>query len=142
MLGIMKNEHITYDELVAISTCISQKLVTSVESAEETIRLMSLLGDLRLEIEERNTPPGCEVKIVDAGPARIAVIKELRKLTPQLFLKDAKDMTEKLPKTVLKDASLAVARAWVAALEYQGAKCELIAPPDRSTIHEITDYDS
>src|SRR3972149_10524326 len=44
------------------------------------------------------------VVLTNAGANKIAVIKALREINPNLGLKEAKDMTEQVPQEVLKDA--------------------------------------
>lgn len=65
------------------------------------------------------------VVLTDAGANKIAVIKALRELNQQLGLKEAKDLTEKLPAEVLKDAKAEEAQEAKKKLEEAGAKVEL-----------------
>lgn len=65
------------------------------------------------------------VIMTDSGANKIAVIKALRELNPQLGLKEAKDMTEKLPVEVLKDVKAEEAKQAAEKLQTAGATVEL-----------------
>jgi large subunit ribosomal protein L7/L12 len=65
------------------------------------------------------------VVLTNAGANKIAVIKALREINPSLGLKEAKDMTEKLPAEVLKDAKAEEAKAAAEKLQAAGAQVEL-----------------
>jgi large subunit ribosomal protein L7/L12 len=65
-----------------------------------------------------------DVVITDAGDKKIQVIKEVRTLT-NLGLKEAKDLVDAAPKTVLEKVSKADAEKAKAALEGAGATVEL-----------------
>jgi large subunit ribosomal protein L7/L12 len=62
------------------------------------------------------------VVIEDAGAQKIAVIKEVRALNSSLGLKEAKDLVDAVPATVLEKADKATADKAKAALEAAGAK--------------------
>ena len=62
------------------------------------------------------------VIIEDAGAQKIAVIKEVRALNSSLGLKEAKDLVDAAPATVLEKADKATADKAQAALEAAGAK--------------------
>ncbi len=62
------------------------------------------------------------VIIEDAGSQKIAVIKEVRALNSSLGLKEAKDLVDATPATVLAKADKATADKAKAALEAAGAK--------------------
>ena len=62
------------------------------------------------------------VVIEDAGSQKIAVIKEVRALNSSLGLKEAKDLVDATPATVLEKADKATADKAKAALEAAGAK--------------------
>jgi large subunit ribosomal protein L7/L12 len=80
---------------------------------------------------------GAEVPAADAGNAnqtvimtvsganKIAVIKALREINPNLTLMDAKGMTETLPAEVLKDAKAEDAKSASEKLKAAGATVEL-----------------
>ena len=62
------------------------------------------------------------VIIEDAGAQKIAVIKEVRALNSSLGLKEAKDLVDSTPATVLEKADKATADKAKASLEAAGAK--------------------
>lgn len=65
------------------------------------------------------------VVMTNSGTNKIAVIKALREINPQLGLKEAKDMTEKLPVEILKDVKAEEAKAASEKLQGAGATVEL-----------------
>jgi len=65
------------------------------------------------------------VIIEDAGAQKIAVIKEVRALNSSLGLKEAKDLVDATPATVLEKADKATADKAKAALEAAGAKVSI-----------------
>ncbi len=65
------------------------------------------------------------VVMTDAGANKIAVIKALREINPNLTLMDAKGMTDTVPAEVLKDAKAEDAKAASDKLTAAGAKVEL-----------------
>jgi large subunit ribosomal protein L7/L12 len=67
---------------------------------------------------------GGTVIITNAGGNKIAVIKALREINPNWGLKEAKDMTEAVPATVLTDAKPDDAKSAVEKLKAAGATVE------------------
>lgn len=65
------------------------------------------------------------VVMTDSGANKIAVIKALREVDPNLTLMDAKAMTDTVPAEVLKDAKAEDAKAASEKLTAAGAKVEL-----------------
>ena len=65
------------------------------------------------------------VVMTDAGANKIAVIKALREVDPNLTLMDAKGMTDNVPAEVLKDAKAEDAKVASEKLTAAGAKVEL-----------------
>ncbi|MFM7541847.1 MAG: 50S ribosomal protein L7/L12 [Actinomycetales bacterium] len=65
------------------------------------------------------------VIIEDAGAQKIAVIKEVRALNSSLGLKEAKDLVDAAPATVLEKADKATADKAKASLEAAGAKVSI-----------------
>lgn len=63
--------------------------------------------------------------MTDSGANKIAVIKALREINPNLTLMDAKGMTETLPAEVMKDAKAEDAKVASDKLTAAGAKVEL-----------------
>lgn len=66
-----------------------------------------------------------DVILAAAGGNKIAVIKAVRELNQTLGLKEAKDLVEAAPKTVLESAKKEDAEAAKAKLEEAGAQVEL-----------------
>ena len=62
------------------------------------------------------------VILEDAGSQKIAVIKEVRNLNSSLGLKEAKDLVDATPATLLEKANKETAEKAKAALEAAGAK--------------------
>ena len=65
------------------------------------------------------------VILEDAGSQKIAVIKEVRNLNSSLGLKEAKDLVDSTPATLLEKAKKETAEKAKAALEAAGAKVTL-----------------
>ncbi|OGY07714.1 MAG: 50S ribosomal protein L7/L12 [Candidatus Blackburnbacteria bacterium RIFCSPHIGHO2_01_FULL_44_64] len=65
------------------------------------------------------------VVLANAGGNKIAVIKALREINPNLGLKEAKDLAEAAPKEVLVDAKAEDAKSAKEKLEGAGATVEL-----------------
>ncbi len=65
------------------------------------------------------------VVMTDAGSSKIAVIKVLKEINPNLGLKEAKDMTEATPVEILKDAKPEEAKEASEKLKSAGATVEL-----------------
>lgn len=66
-----------------------------------------------------------DVILTDGGAQKIAVIKAVREIDPNLGLKEAKDLVDGAPKAVKEGVSKADADAAKAALEAAGATVEL-----------------
>lgn len=65
------------------------------------------------------------IHLVDAGAQKIAVIKAVREVRPDLGLKEAKDLVDGAPKDVKADVPKADAEEAKKKLEAAGAKVEL-----------------
>lgn len=65
------------------------------------------------------------VVLANAGSNKIAVIKALREINPNLGLKEAKDLAEAAPKEVVVDVKADEAKAAKEKLEAAGATVEL-----------------
>jgi len=65
------------------------------------------------------------VILEEAGSQKIAVIKEVRNLNPSLGLKEAKDLVDAAPATLLEKVNKETAEKAKAALEGAGAKVTL-----------------
>jgi len=66
-----------------------------------------------------------DVVLTEAGSNKISVIKALREIKPELGLKEAKDLTEKVPADILTSAKKEQAEEAKTKLEEAGAKVEL-----------------
>lgn len=74
--------------------------------------------------EEKEEQTEFNVVLVDAGPKKINVIKAVRAVT-NLGLKEAKDVVEGAPSTILEAVSKEVAEDAKAKMEAEGAKVEI-----------------
>jgi large subunit ribosomal protein L7/L12 len=74
--------------------------------------------------EEAEEQTEFDVVLADVGPKKIQVIKAVRGLT-DLGLKEAKDLVEAAPSTVLEGVPKEVAEDAKAKLEAEGAKVEI-----------------
>jgi large subunit ribosomal protein L7/L12 len=74
------------------------------------------------EVEEKTS---FDVVLTGAGAQKIAVIKAVREIKPELGLKEAKDLVDGAPKEVLKGAKKEDAEAAKAKLEAAGATVEV-----------------
>lgn len=75
--------------------------------------------------EGASAPSTQTVVLIAPGANKISVIKALREIDPNLGLKEAKDLTEKLPAEILKDAKAGDAKAASEKLTAAGATVEL-----------------
>lgn len=66
-----------------------------------------------------------DVVLASAGAQKIAVIKAVREIKPELGLKEAKDLVDAAPKDLLKGAKKEDAEAAKAKLEAAGATVEM-----------------
>lgn len=74
--------------------------------------------------EEEKTEFEVVLKAVDAAK-KIKVIKEVRAIKPELGLKEAKDLVDGAPKTLLEDCPKEEAEKYKKQLEEAGAEVEL-----------------
>ena len=79
-------------------------------------------GAAAAEVEEKTE---FDVVITDVGPKKIQVIKAVRGLTPDLGLKEAKELVESSPSLVLQGVSKDAAADAKAKLEAEGAVVEV-----------------
>lgn len=78
------------------------------------------------EAAEAPTASGVQtVVLANAGANKIAVIKALREINPNLGLKEAKDLAEAAPKEVVTDVKTEEAKSAKEKLEAAGATVEL-----------------
>jgi large subunit ribosomal protein L7/L12 len=93
-----------------------------VSSAAPAMMMAAPTAGAAADIEEKTE---FTVVLAAAGDQKIAVIKAVREVRPDLGLVDAKALVEGAPKDVLKDAKKEDATAAKAKLEAAGAKVEL-----------------
>ena len=79
-------------------------------------------GAVAEEVEEKTE---FDVILAEAGGNKIAVIKAVREINPQLGLVDAKNLVESAPKPLLEEAKKEDAEEAKKKLEEAGAKVEL-----------------
>lgn len=82
-------------------------------------------GDAQGEGSAASGSTSQTVIMTGAGANKISVIKALREINPNLGLKEAKDMTDKLPAEILKDAKADDAKSAVEKLKAAGATVEV-----------------
>ncbi len=78
-------------------------------------------GEAAAEVEEQTE---FDVILVDKGAKKINVIKEVRKMT-SLGLKEAKEVVDNAPSTIMEAVSKEAAEEAKAALEKVGAKADI-----------------
>lgn len=117
---------LTILEAAELKTMLEQKWgVTAAAAAPMMMAAMPAAGApaaAAAEPEEEQTE--FKVVLVDVGPKKINVIKAVRAVT-DLGLKEAKDLVESAPATVLDGVSKEVANDAKAKLEAEGAKVEI-----------------
>ncbi len=94
-------------------------------SASAPAMMMATAGGSAPAGEAAEEKTSFNVVLTAAGDQKIAVIKAVREIRPDLGLVDAKTLVESAPKEVLKDAKKEDAEAAKAKLEAAGAKVEL-----------------
>ncbi len=77
------------------------------------------------QTEPREEKSTFNVVLANAGANKLAVIKAVREIIPNLGLMEAKKMVETAPQTVVKDAKKEAAEEAKKKLEAAGAKVEL-----------------
>lgn len=83
---------------------------------------VSAAGAAEAQAEEKSS---FDLHLTDAGSQKIAVIKVIREIRPDLGLKEAKDLVDDAPKEVKKAMPKEEAEAAKKKLEEAGAKVEL-----------------
>jgi large subunit ribosomal protein L7/L12 len=124
----MANLEKLVDELSALSLLEAAELKKLLEdkwgvtaSAPMAMAAMPMAAAAAAPAEEKTE---FDVVITDAGPKKIQIIKEVRALT-NLGLKEAKDLVEATPATVLQAVSKEAAADAKARLEAEGAVVQL-----------------
>ena len=99
-----------------------------VEATPQVAAVAAPAGQVPAESEgqEQTASGGIQTVIMTAaGGNKIAVIKALREINPNLGLKEAKDATENVPFEVLKEAKAEAAKEASEKLKTAGATVEL-----------------
>ncbi|MCB9451109.1 MAG: 50S ribosomal protein L7/L12 [Anaerolineaceae bacterium] len=114
---------LTILEAAELKTLLEEKWgVTAASAAPMMMAAMPGAAAAAAEPEEEQTE--FDVILADAGPKKINVIKVVRTLT-SLGLKEAKDLVEGAPQTLLEQVSKDAAADAKAKLEAEGAKVEV-----------------
>jgi large subunit ribosomal protein L7/L12 len=91
-------------------------------SAAAPAMMMAAAGPAAAAVEEKDA---FDVELSDAGGNKIAVIKALREVSPDLGLKEAKDVVDGAPKVIKEGVKKEEAEAMKKKLEEAGAKVTL-----------------
>ncbi|MCB9455291.1 MAG: 50S ribosomal protein L7/L12 [Anaerolineaceae bacterium] len=113
---------LTILEAAELKTLLEEKWGVSAASAAPMMMAAAPGAAVAAEPEEEQTE--FDVILADAGPKKINVIKVVRTLT-SLGLKEAKDLVEGAPQTLLEQVSKDAAADAKAKLEAEGAKVEI-----------------
>ncbi|MBM4402043.1 MAG: 50S ribosomal protein L7/L12 [Candidatus Cloacimonetes bacterium] len=117
---ITEIEKLTILEAADLVKALQEKF--GVTAAAPTVVAPAAVAEEETKKEEKNT---YDVILQSAGENKIAVIKVLREIKPDLGLKEAKTLTEEAPKAILEDAKKEEAEEVKKKLEAAGAKVEL-----------------
>lgn len=113
---------LTILEAAELKTLLEEKWGVSAASAAPVMMAAAPGAAVAAEPEEEQTE--FDVILADAGPKKINVIKVVRTLT-SLGLKEAKDLVEGAPQTLLEQVSKDAAADAKAKLEAEGAKVDV-----------------
>jgi len=91
-------------------------------SAAAPAMMMAAAGPAAAAVEEKDS---FDVELTDAGANKISVIKVMREVSPELGLKDAKDVVDGAPKMIKEAIKKEEAEAIKKKLEEAGAKVTL-----------------
>jgi len=109
-------------ELSELVSSMEDKFGVQAMAAAPVAAAGAASGGEEAAVEEKSS---FTVVLTDGGANKINTIKALREIKPELGLKEAKDMTEKVPAEILVDAKKEDAEKAKASLEEAGAKVEL-----------------
>ena len=118
------------EEIKGLSLMQASELVKKLEeelgvSAAAPMAAMAMPGMMAAAVvEEEEEQTEFDVVITDVGPKKIQVIKTVRQLTP-LGLKEAKEVVDNAPSTILEAVAKEVAEDAKSKLEAEGAVVEL-----------------
>src|SRR3990167_9441509 len=114
-------EKLTVLELADLVKTLEEKFGVSA-AAPVAVAAAPVAGAAAPTAEEKDS---YDVVLTNAGTNKIAVIKAVREIKPELGLKEAKDLVDTAPKPVLEAAKKADAEAAKQKLEAAGAQMEL-----------------
>jgi len=120
---ISQIEKLTALELAQLVKELEEKFGVSASAPMMAMGQMPAAGGAAAEAVEEKA--NYTVHLVDAGAQKIAVIKAIREIRPDLGLKEAKDLADAAPKDVRVDAPKAEAEEAKKKLEAAGGKVEL-----------------
>lgn len=118
------------EELSALTILEAAELKTKLEekwgvtAASAAPMMMAVAGAAAAPVEEEEEKTEFDVILADVGPKKINVIKAVRAIT-NLGLREAKEMVEGAPSTVVEGVSKDAAADAKAKLEAEGAKVEV-----------------
>lgn len=118
---IAEVEQMTVLELADLVKALEEKFGVSASAPMAMMAAMPAAGAETLQEEEQTE---FDVILKDAGPKKIQTIKVVRQIT-SLGLKDAKDLVDAAPSTVLTAVPKETAEDVKAKLEAEGAVIEL-----------------
>ena len=113
---------LTILEAAELKTMLEEKWGVTAAAAAPMMMAAAAPGAAAAEPEEEQTE--FDVILTDIGPKKINVIKVVRALT-DLGLKEAKELVEAAPSTVLEQISKDAANDAKAKLEAEGAKADM-----------------
>lgn len=113
---------LTILEAAELKTLLEEKWGVSAASAAPV--MVAAAGGAAAAAEPEEEQTEFNVVLVDVGPKKINVIKAVRGLT-DLGLKEAKEMVESTPATVMEQVGKDAANDAKAKLEAEGAKVEI-----------------
>lgn len=121
---IKQIEELTVADLAELVKALEEKFGVSgmAMAAPATAGAAPAAGAAAAEAEEKSA---YTVHLAASGEQKIAVIKAVREIRPDLGLKEAKDLVDAAPKTVKENAPKAEAEEAKKKLETAGATVEL-----------------
>lgn len=115
-------EKLTVLELAELVKVLEEKFGVS---AAAPVAMVAAGGNGAAAGEAAEEKTAFDIIIASAGAQKIAVIKAVREIKPELGLKEAKDLVDAAPKELLKGAKKEDAEAAKAKLEAAGATVEM-----------------
>ncbi len=120
---IKQIEELPVAKLAALVKALEERFGVSASAPMMMAGAMPAAGGAAAEPAEEKT--NFDVILTSGGANKIAVIKAVREIKPDLGLKEAKDLVEGAPKELLKGAKKEDAEAAKAKLEAAGASVEM-----------------